>query len=459
MLLARKQMPSPVRVPSISHMSRLPIVAVVGRPNVGKSTLINRIIGRRSAVVEERPGVTRDRREFIADWSGRQFLLIDTGGWQVAGDELATDISGQAEAALASADVVLFVVDASTAVGDDDLGVVSLLRATPDRVIVVANKVDDAAREFYVPDLWSLGLGEPIGVSALHGRGTGDLLDRIIDRLPDLDELPEVAPLPRLAVVGRPNVGKSTLLNQLLKDDRVLVSPVPGTTRDPIDAVVELGGIEYTIVDTAGIRRAPKVKETTEYYSVVRAREVLAAADVALLIIDAVEGVTQQDQRIAEEAADGGAGLIVLLNKWDIADLEQREATEDAVARRLQFIAWAPVLRISAKTGARLHRLAMTLELVLENRGRRLSTGLLNRQIREWHAAHPPPVRKGRRPHIVYAVQAGAEPPTIVVFVGGGLIGNDYLRFLEHRIRGVADFTGTPVKVVARRRSQKGDDA
>ncbi|MDF1595336.1 MAG: ribosome biogenesis GTPase Der [Acidimicrobiia bacterium] len=440
-------------------MSRLPIVAVVGRPNVGKSTLINRIIGRRSAVVEERPGVTRDRREFAADWNGRQFLLIDTGGWQVAGDELATDISGQAEAALASADVVLFVVDASTAVGGDDLGVVSLLRATPDRVIVVANKVDDAAREFDVPELWSLGLGEPIGVSALHGRGTGDLLDRIVDHLPDLDELPAVSPLPKLAIVGRPNVGKSTLLNQLLKDDRVLVSPVPGTTRDPIDAVVELGGIEYSIVDTAGIRRAPKVKETTEYYSVVRAREVLAAADVALLIIDAVEGVTQQDQRIAEEAAGGGAGLIVLLNKWDIADLEQREATEDAVARRLQFIAWAPVLRISAKTGARLHRLAKTLELVLENRGRRLSTSLLNRQIREWHAAHPPPVRKGRRPHIVYAVQAGAEPPTIVVFVGGGLIGDDYLRFLEHRIRGVADFTGTPVKLVARRRSQKGDDA
>jgi len=440
-------------------MSRLPIVAVVGRPNVGKSTLINRIIGRRSAVVEERPGVTRDRREFAADWNGRQFLLIDTGGWQVAGDELATDISGQAEAALASADVVLFVVDASTALGDDDLGVVSLLRATPDRVIVVANKVDDAAREFDVPELWSLGLGEPIGVSALHGRGTGDLLDRIVDHLPDLDELPEVSPLPKLAIVGRPNVGKSTLLNQLLRDERVLVSPIPGTTRDPIDAVVELGGIEYSIVDTAGIRRTPKVKETTDYYSVVRAREVLAAADVALLVIDAVEGVTQQDQRIAEEAADGGAGLIVLLNKWDVADLEQREATEDAVARRLQFIAWAPVLRISAKTGARLHRLAKTLELVLENRGRRLSTGQLNRQIREWHAAHPPPVRKGRRPHIVYAVQAGAEPPTIVVFVGGGLIGDDYLRFLEHRIRGVADFTGTPVKVVARRRSQKGDDA
>ena len=246
-------------------MSRLPIVAVVGRPNVGKSTLINRIIGRRSAVVEERPGVTRDRREFVADWSGRQFLLIDTGGWQVAGDELATDISGQAEAALASADVVLFVLDASTSIADDDLGVAALLRSTPDRVVVVANKVDDAARELDIAELWSLGLGEPIPISALHGRGTGDLLDRLVERLPALDRVPETDPLPRLAIVGRPNVGKSTLLNQLLKDERVLVSPVPGTTRDPIDAVVALGGVQYNIVDTAGIRRAPKVKEDTEW--------------------------------------------------------------------------------------------------------------------------------------------------------------------------------------------------
>ncbi|HSR44383.1 MAG TPA: ribosome biogenesis GTPase Der [Acidimicrobiia bacterium] len=436
-------------------MSRLPIVAVVGRPNVGKSTLINRIIGRRSAVVEERPGVTRDRREFVADWSGRRFLLIDTGGWQVAGDELATDISGQAEAALASADVVLFVLDASTSIADDDLGVAALLRSTPDRVVVVANKVDDAARELDIAELWSLGLGEPIPISALHGRGTGDLLDRLVERLPALDRVPETDPLPRLAIVGRPNVGKSTLLNQLLKDERVLVSPVPGTTRDPIDAVVALGGVQYNIVDTAGIRRAPKVKEDTEFYSVLRAREALAAADVALLLIDSVEGVTQQDQRIAEEAADGGAGLIVMLNKWDIADLEQREATEAAVARRLGFISWAPVLRISAKTGARLHRLDKTLELVIHNRSRRIQTPRLNRLVREWHAAHPPPVRKGRRPHIVYAVQAGVEPPTIVVFVGGGVLGEDYLRFLENRIRGVEDFIGTPVKVVARRRGRK----
>lgn len=228
-------------------MSRLPIVAVVGRPNVGKSTLINRIIGRRSAVVEERPGVTRDRREFVADWSGRQFLLIDTGGWQVAGDELATDISGQAEAALASADVVLFVLDASTSIADDDLGVAALLRSTPDRVVVVANKVDDAARELDIAELWSLGLGEPIPISALHGRGTGDLLDRLVERLPALDRVPETDPLPRLAIVGRPNVGKSTLLNQLLKDERVLVSPVPGTTRDPIDAVVALGGVRIPV--------------------------------------------------------------------------------------------------------------------------------------------------------------------------------------------------------------------
>ena len=439
-------------------MSRLPIVAVVGRPNVGKSTLINRIIGSRSAVVEEKPGVTRDRREFIADWSGRQFLLIDTGGWQVAGDELATDISGQAEVALATADVVMFVLDASTSVGDDDLGVAALLRSTPERVIVVANKVDDDAREYDVPDLWSLGLGEPTPISALHGRGTGDLLDRIVAGLPPTTELPEASPLPRLAIVGRPNVGKSTLLNQLLKDDRVLVSPVPGTTRDPIDALVEIGGVEYTVVDTAGIRRAPKVKETTEYYSVLRAREALAAADVALLLIDSVEGVTQQDQRIAEEAADGGAGLIVILNKWDVADLEQREATEEAVARRLGFISWAPVLRISAKTGARLHRLAKTLDVVIENRARRLSTGKLNRLVREWHAAHPAPVRKGRRPRIIYAVQAGIEPPTIVVFVGGGVLGEDYLRFIENRLRGVEEFVGTPIKIVARRRTRNRED-
>jgi GTP-binding protein len=440
-------------------MSRLPIVAVVGRPNVGKSTLINRIIGRRSAVVEERPGVTRDRREFVGDWNGRQFLLIDTGGWQVHGDQLATDISGQAEAAVAAADLVLFVLDASTALGEDDLGVAALLRLTPERVLVVANKVDDDTRETEATELWSLGLGEPTAVSALHGRGTGDLLDRVLDALPELDQLPEGEPLPRLAIVGRPNVGKSTLLNQLLKDERVLVSPVPGTTRDPIDAVVEITGKEYTVVDTAGIRRAPKVKENTEYYSVLRAREALAAADVALLLIDSVEGVTQQDQRIAEEAADGGAGLIVMLNKWDIADLEQREATETAVARRLGFISWAPVLRISAKTGARLHRLAKTLDVVFENRARRVSTGKLNRLVREWHAAHPPPVRKGRRPHIVYAVQAGIEPPTIVVFVGGGVLGEDYLRFLENRLRNVAEFVGTPVKVVARRRARKGDYA
>lgn len=373
----------------------------------------------------------------------------------MAGDELATDISGQAEAALASADVVLFVLDASTSIADDDLGVAALLRSTPDRVVVVANKVDDAARELDIAELWSLGLGEPIPISALHGRGTGDLLDRLVERLPALDRVPETDPLPRLAIVGRPNVGKSTLLNQLLKDERVLVSPVPGTTRDPIDAVVALGGVQYNIVDTAGIRRAPKVKEDTEFYSVLRAREALAAADVALLLIDSVEGVTQQDQRIAEEAADGGAGLIVMLNKWDIADLEQREATEAAVARRLGFISWAPVLRISAKTGARLHRLDKTLELVIHNRSRRIQTPRLNRLVREWHAAHPPPVRKGRRPHIVYAVQAGVEPPTIVVFVGGGVLGEDYLRFLENRIRGVEDFIGTPVKVVARRRGRK----
>jgi GTP-binding protein len=435
-------------------VSTFPVVAVVGRPNVGKSTLINRIIGRRAAVVEERPGVTRDRREFVADWSGRSFLLIDTGGWQASGDTLEDDISAQAEAAINTADVVLLVLDATTALSDDDLGVAALLRPDAERVIVVANKVDDAAREIDAAELWSLGLGEPSTISALHGRGTGDLLDRLVKMLPAREVEPEVTMRPRLAIVGRPNVGKSTLLNRLVEEERVLVSPVPGTTRDPIDTVVRLAGTEYTVIDTAGMKRAPKVKETTDYYSVIRAREVLGEADVALVMLDATEGVTQQDQRIAEEAAAGGAGVIVLLNKWDAADLEQRENTERGVARKLGFIDWAPVLRISAKTGARLHRLAGALEVVLSNRERRFSTGWLNRYVREWQEAHPPPVRKGRRPRLLYAVQVGTGPPTIVLFIGGGDLGADYLRFLENRLRGLEDLTGTPVKLITRRRTR-----
>lgn len=434
---------------------RLPVVAVVGRPNVGKSTLVNRIIGSRQAVVEERAGVTRDRREFTADWAGRAFIVVDTGGWELLpGEPLSEGVKAQAEAAVAAADAVVFVLDSATGPTDDDTGIAEVVRRAEVPVIVAANKVDDAVHEWDSAPLWRLGLGEPVPVGALHGRGVGDLLDRITGALP---EAPAEAPedeRPRLAIVGRPNVGKSTLLNRLVGEERVIVSERPGTTRDPIDVVVEIDGVEYRLVDTAGIRRAPKIGESTDYYAVLRAREAIGRADVALLLVDAVDGVTQQDQRIASEVAEAGAGLVVLLNKWDAIDPETREETERSVALRLGFAGWAPVLRISALTGSRVHRLGRAVEMVVENRRRRIATGRLNRLVRDWTAAHPPPVRKGRRPRVLYAVQAGIEPPTFVLFVGGGELGADYLRFLEGRLREEEDFTGTPIHLQARPRTE-----
>ena len=436
--------------------AQLPVVAVVGRPNVGKSTLVNRIVGSREAVVDEMPGVTRDRREFVAEWAGRRFVVVDTGGWESTRDEpLAQAVRHQAEAAVGVADVVLFVVDVATSITEEDAAVASMLRRSEVPVVLVANKADSPAREVVDTELWRLGLGEPTPISALHGRGVGDLLDRVVEACGEAPPVDEGDDIPDLAIVGRPNVGKSTLLNRLAGEERVIVSERPGTTRDPIDVVVELDGRTVRLIDTAGIRRAPRIPEEADYYSVLRARRALERADVALLLIDAPEGVTQQDQRIADLVGEAGVGLVILLNKWDRVDDEARERVEGDIARRLGFVGWAPVLRISAKTGARLHRLATAVDMVLENRRRRIPTGRLNRLIRDWVGAHPPPTRRGRRPKILYAVQAGIEPPTFVVFVSGGELGPDYLRFLERRLREEADFTGTPIHVVARRRSRE----
>ena len=437
-------------------VASLPIVAVVGRPNVGKSTLVNRILGRRAAVVEEMPGVTRDRRQFDADWAGRRFLLVDTGGWESnPADELDGSIRRQAEAALGSADVVLLVVDASSAVTDDDLGVVRMLQRAEVPIVLVANKVDDAVREADAAELWSLGLGEPMAVSAFHGRGVGELLDRLLTHLPeeadeDVAEGPE-----RLAIVGRPNVGKSTLLNRLVGEDRVIVSDRPGTTRDPVDVEVEIGGHPYVLVDTAGLRRKPQITEDADFYAVIRAREALSDADVALLVVDAADGVTRQDQRIADEVIESGTGMVVLLNKWDAVEEEDKWMLERDVASRLSFLGWAPMLRISALRGTRVGRLGEAVTAVLEARRTRVPTGTLNRMVRSWVAAHPPPVRKGRRPKIHYAVQAGIEPPTVVLFVSGGEVGEDYKRYLENRLRGAFDFAGTPIRIVTRQRSRR----
>ncbi len=432
-------------------MSTLPVVAVVGRPNVGKSTLVNRIIGSRSAVVEEMPGVTRDRRQFDADWAGREFILVDTGGWEIKpGDDIDQSIRQQAEAAVSAADVVIFVVDGTTELTDDDMGVVSILHTAKVPVILAVNKVDNAEIEADADRFWGLGLGEPSPVSAYHGRGVGELLDRVVGALPEVTEVERRSSIPRLAIVGRPNVGKSTLLNKLVGEQRVIVSDKPGTTRDPIDVEVEIDGKPYLLVDTAGIRRKPQITEDADFYAVIRAREAIENADVALLLVDATDGVTSQDQRIAGEIVEAGAGLVIILNKWDALDEEQREITERSLPDRFGFVSWAPALRMSALTGARIQRLGPALDAVLESRAVRIPTPELNRVVREWTAAHPPPVRKGRRPKIQYVVQAGTSPPTFVVFVSGGDLGEDYKRFLENRLRREYDFTGTPIHFVTR---------
>lgn len=431
-------------------------MAVVGRPNVGKSTLVNRIIGSRTAVVEENPGVTRDRRLFEADWIGREFILVDTGGWELKpGTGIDTSIKEQAEAALTGADLVLVVVDATAELSDDDTGVINVLRGAKVPVLLAANKVDDSGSETEVGRLWGLGLGEPVPISAYHGRGVGDLLDKLVELLPESEEKHQESDRPRLAIIGRPNVGKSTLLNKLVGENRVIVSEVPGTTRDPIDVDVAIDGNEYTLVDTAGIRRKPQITEDADFYAVVRAREALKEADVALMLIDALDGVTHQDQRIAREVAEAGTGLVILLNKWDAIDEDQREETEQSLPDRFGFVDWAPVMRLSAVTGARLGRLGPIVEHVLEARYQRVGTGELNRLIRDWTSAHLPPVRKGRRAKVHYAVQAGVAPPTFVLFTSGGDLGDDYIRYLENKLRANFDFSGNPLHIVTRRRTRK----
>ena len=437
-------------------MSRLPVVVILGRPNVGKSTLVNRIVRRKAAVVDQQAGVTRDRREFTADWGGRDFIVIDTGGWEARpGEELTADIREQAEIAVGGADVVVFVTDGTADLTDDDVGVARILQHSGVPYVFVANKVDGPAVEGDLAHLWSLGLGEPFPVSALHGRNTGEFLERLVELLPESGDAVADNAIASLAIIGRPNTGKSTLLNRLAGEDRVLVSDVPGTTRDPINLVVDLDGEPFEIIDTAGIKRRTKITDEVERYAVMRAREVLSQSDVALMMIDGTRGATHQEQRLAEEIVNAGAGLILVLNKWDIRNEEERLHTEDSVADRLAFVDWAPILRVSAQTGSRLVRLPAAVRVVLENRRRRIATPELNRLTRSWQEAHPPPVRKNKRPHIIYAVQAETEPPTFILFVRGGDLAPDYLRFIERRLRETFEFTGTPVRVVARKRPRR----
>jgi GTP-binding protein len=435
-------------------MSRTPIVVILGRPNVGKSTLVNRIIRAKAAVTNPEAGVTRDRRQFEAEWAGNEFFVMDTGGWEARpGEQLTADIKEQAEIAVSGADLVVFVADATTEVTDDDIGVARILQKSRVPHLLVANKSDSPANESELTHLWGLGLGSPIPISALHGRNTGDFLDQLVGALPDDlegDDDPET--IASLAIVGRPNVGKSTLLNRLAGEERVLVSDVPGTTRDPINMVINIDGEHFEVIDTAGIKKRTKIKDDVDYYAVLRAHDIVRQADVVLFVIDGQRGATHQEQRLAEEIAGSGAGLVLVLNKWDELTDEQRLQTEDSVADRLAFVDWAPVLRMSAMTGARTHRLPKYIRGVLEHRRFHVAAPEVNRLVRALQEAHPPPVRKGRRPKILYAVQAETEPPTFVLFVRGGDLGPDYIRFIENRLREQYDFTGTPIRIRTRNR-------
>lgn len=436
--------------------TELPVVAVVGRPNVGKSTLFNRIVGRREAIVEEKPGVTRDRKEVVAEWQGREFRLVDTGGWMPGGDALDAKVSKQSEKAIAEADAVLFVVDVTVGITEEDSRVAQLLRRNGRPVLLVTNKVDDTNREGATWEFVRLGLGDPFPVSSLHGRGTGDLLDSLVATLPAAaaDE-PDDAPVElaegdkifSVAIVGRPNVGKSTLFNRLIGDDRSVVHDMPGTTRDAVDTVVETPDGPVRFVDTAGMRRRSKIDEGTEYYSMVRALQAIDRADVALLVIDTTVGITAQDQRLAERVDAAGCPIVVLLNKWELLDGEQRDEVKYQMSRMLHFIGDSPVLQISALSGKGVHKLLPALAGTIDDYHRRVPTRKVNQVIRAAQSAQPAP--HGAR--VLYATQGAVDPPTFTLFANKELP-QSYLRYLERSIREAFDMGSTPIKLRVRKR-------
>ena len=434
----------------------LPVVAVVGRPNVGKSTLVNRMIGRRAAVVQDVPGVTRDRVSYDATWNGRQFVLVDTGGWAPDAKGMAARVTEQAELAVSTADAVVFVVDVTVGPQDIDEAVVKVLRRSGKPVILAANKVDDQRTEAEAAALWQLGLGEPYPVSALHGRGSGDLLDAILAAIPEAPGvLPDGARGPRrVAIVGKPNVGKSSLLNKLAGQQRVVVDEVAGTTVDPVDELIEVDGDIYRFIDTAGIRRRVKEAAGHEYYASLRTHGAIERAEVCIVLVDASEPVTEQDLRILSSVEEAGRALVIAFNKWDRTDDERRRYLRREIERDLVHFDWAAKINISALTGRHVDRLGAAIKEALAGWETRISTGRLNAFLGRIVAAHPHPVRGGKQPRILFGTQAQAGPPTFVLFTTGQLEPG-YVRFLQRRLREEFGFRGTPVHVELRVR-QKG---
>ena len=444
----------------------VPVVAVVGRPNVGKSTLVNRILGSRQAVVEDTPGVTRDRVAYDANWRGRAFTLVDTGGWDPypgdtahASRSLAEQVTAQARMSVEAADAMLFVVDAVVGITDADEAVAAVLRRSGKPVVVAANKVDDAPGEPAAAALWSLGLGEPYPVSALHGRGSGDLLDVLVAALPEAAAPERDAGGPRrVALIGRPNVGKSSLLNRLAGEQRVLVHEVAGTTRDPVDELIELGGVTWRFVDTAGIRRRARENQGADFYAGLRTAGALERAEVAVVLVDASEPLAEQDLRIVSMVIDAGRALVLAFNKWDLVDEDLRLRLDRDIDRQLHTARWAPRVNISAATGRHIDRLVPALELALAGWETRVPTGRLNAWVNDLVAATPPPARGGRLPKVLFATQAGIRPPHFVFFTTGFLEAG-YRRFLERRLREEFGFQGSPVRVSVRVRERRAGRA
>ena len=437
------------------ELGPVPVLAVVGRPNVGKSTLVNRILGRREAVVEDVPGVTRDRVPYDADWNGRAFTIVDTGGWDPDARGLAERIAAQAEVAAQLAYAVLFVVDATVGITDADEAVVRILRTTKKPVILAANKVDDQRGELEAAGLWNLGLGQPYPVSALHGRGSGDLLDAILDALPEAPADQEVVGGPRrVAIVGKPNVGKSSLLNRLAGEDRVVVDDVSGTTVDPVDELVVLGGRTWRFIDTAGIRKRVREASGHEYYASLRTNTAIERAEVAVMIVDASQPLTEQDTRIISSVAETGRALVIAFNKWDLVDDERRYYLEREIDRELVQVPWAPRINVAAKTGWHVDRLVRALDSALEGWETRIGTGALNAFLGRLVAEHPHPVRGGKQAKILFGTQASVAPPTFILFTSGKLEAS-YLRFIERRLREEFGFVGSPIHIMQRPREKR----
>ena len=454
-LLDQLGIPSDELMDEPDDLSYLPIVAVVGRPNVGKSTLVNRIIGRREAVVEDTPGVTRDRVRYESEWNGVPFIVVDTGGWEQDAVGMSAQVSAQAEAAINSSDVVIFVVDATVGATDADEQIVRVLRQAKVPVILVANKVDDERAELEATRLWSLGLGEPYTVSALHGRGSGDLLDVVLAAFPE-DGSGQARPRGphRVALLGKPNVGKSSLLNALTGEKRAVVDSVAGTTVDPVDELVVLEDEEWILVDTAGIRRKSKNASGHEYFATLRTKSALDKADVAVVLLDASAPLTEQDLRIISMVVESGRALVIAFNKWDLVDEERRYYLEREIERDLVQVAWAPRINFSAKTGWHKDRLVPALRSAIAGWETRVPTGRMNAFLAEIVASHPHPVRGGKQPKILFGTQASVAPPVFVLFTSGFLEAG-YRRFVERRFREEFGFAGSPIVINLRIREKR----